>query len=179
MCGMYDYSGECAFKIGIPCKSGVAGAIMIVIPNVMGVVTWSPALDPIGNSYRGIQFCELFGKTFNFHIFDSLSDNTKINPQTDTYSSNKLNEFSELCLAAQQGDLDHLKKLFNLEIDMSQSDYDGRTALHLATCENHIEIVEFLINIGKVKKNPKDRWNNTPLDEAIKLNHTEIVHLLQ
>ena len=80
MCGMYDYSGECAFKIGIPCKSGVAGAIMIVIPNVMGIATWSPVLDPIGNSYRGIQFCELFGKTFNFHIFDNLSDKTKENP---------------------------------------------------------------------------------------------------
>mgnify|MGYP001165260880 CR=1 FL=1 len=179
MCGMYDYSGECAFKIGIPCKSGVAGAIMIVIPNVMGVVTWSPALDPIGNSYRGIQFCELFGKTFNFHIFDSLSDNTKINPLADTYSSNKLNEFSELCLASQQGDIEHLKKLFNLEIDMNQADYDGRTALHLATCENHIDIVKFLIQVAKVKKTPKDRWNNTPLDEAVKLNHNEIVHLLQ
>ena len=179
MCGMYDYSGECAFKIGIPSKSGVAGAIMIVIPNVMGIVTWSPALDPVGNSYRGIQFCELFGKTFNFHIFDSLSDNTKINPLTDKYSSNKINEFSELCLAAQQGDIEHLKKLFNLKIDMNQADYDGRTALHLAACENHIEIVKFLINIGKVKKNPKDRWNNTPLDEATKLTHNEIVELLQ
>ena len=62
---------------------------------------------------------------------------------------------------------------------MNQADYDGRTALHLAACENHIEIVEFLINIGKVKKNPKDRWNNTPLDEATKLNHNEIVKLLQ
>ena len=82
-------------------------------------------------------------------------------------------------MASQQGDIEHLKKLYNLEIDMNQADYDGRTALHLATCENHIEIVEFLINIGKVKKNPKDRWNNTPLDEAVKLNHTEIVHLLQ
>ena len=96
---------------------------MIVIPNVMGIVTWSPVLDPIGNSSRGIKFCELFGKTFNFHIFDNLSDNTKLNPLSDVYSSNQLNEFCELCLSAQKGDLDNLKKLFNLEIDMNQSDY--------------------------------------------------------
>ena len=178
-CGMYDYSGEYAFKIGIPSKSGVAGAIMIVIPNVMGIAILSPRLDSIGNSARGIEFCKEFGKVFNFHMFDNLSDDTKYNPTIDSYSSHQLNEFSELCLSAQKGDIDHLKKLFNLEIDMNQSDYDGRTALHLATCENHIEIVQFLLNIAKVNKNPKDRWNKTPLDEAIKLNHTEIIDLLQ
>ena len=179
MCGMYDYSGECAFKIGIPSKSGVAGAIMIVIPNVMGIVTWSPALDSIGNSYRGIKFCELFGKTFNFHIFDNLSDDTKYNPIIDLYSSKKQNEFSELCLSSQLGDLEHLRKLFNLGVDMGQPDYDGRTALHLAVCENHIEIVKFLLHVGKVKKDSKDRWDNTPYGEAVKLNHTEIIQLLE
>jgi len=175
MCGMYDYSGECAFKIGIPSKSGVAGAIMIVIPNVMGIVSWSPVLDPVGNSYRGIKFCELFGNTFNFHIFDNLSDNSKDNPLVDLYSSRSQNEFSELCLSAQQGDLDHLKKLFNLGVDMGQSDYDGRTALHLAANENHIDIVQFLLNIGKVKKSPLDRWNNTPYDCAVDSAHKEII----
>jgi glutaminase len=179
MCGMYDYSGECAFKIGIPSKSGVAGAVMIVIPNVMGIVTWSPNLDSIGNSYRGIQFSELFGKTFNFHIFDSISDTTKLNPTLNNYSSKKQNEFSELCLAAQKGDFNYLKKLYNSGVDMSQSDYDKRTALHLAVCENHIQIVKFLIIVAKVDINIRDRWNNTPYDEAVRLNHEGILSVFK
>ena len=177
MCGMYDYSGECAFKIGIPSKSGVAGAVMLVIPNVMGIVTWSPNLDEIGNSYKGIKFGELFGRTFNFHIFDSLSDNSKSNPVENPYSSNKVNEFTELCLAAQKGDLHHLKSLYNTGINMNQHDYDNRTALHLAVCENHYEIIKFLIHICKVDQFIKDRWNNSPFDEALKSNNNDIIQL--
>lgn len=177
MCGMYDYSGECAFKIGIPAKSGVAGAVMIVVPNVMGIVTWSPNLDDIGNSYRGIKFCELFGQTFNFHIFDNDQNNSKFNPIKGTYSSKKLNEFSELCLAAQKGDLNHLKTLFNRGVDMNQHDYDYRTALHLAVCENHRDTVDFLINVCKADINIKDRWGNSPYDEALNNENDELIEL--
>ena len=42
-------------------------------------------------------------------------------------------------------------------VDMSMGDYDGRTALHLSSAEGHIRCVRFLLDICKVKHNPKDR----------------------
>jgi len=84
--GMYDYSGEWAYKIGLPAKSGVSGAIMLVIPNVGGLALYSPRLDSVGNSVRGIDFCTRMSKRFNFHIYDSLngvvsSDSWKKDPR--------------------------------------------------------------------------------------------------
>lgn len=71
-CGMYDFSGEFAFSVGLPAKSGVAGALIVVIPNVMGICIWSPRLDSLGNSVRGIAFCNELIRRFNFHNYDSL-----------------------------------------------------------------------------------------------------------
>jgi len=52
-CGTYDAAGEFAFSVGLPCKSGVAGGIVGIVPRRMGVCVWSPPLDPSGNSLAG------------------------------------------------------------------------------------------------------------------------------
>ncbi|XP_072835826.2 glutaminase kidney isoform, mitochondrial isoform X3 [Pogona vitticeps] len=71
-CGMYDFSGQFAFHVGLPAKSGVAGGIILVVPNVMGMMCWSPPLDKMGNSVKGIHFCHDLVGLCNFHNYDNL-----------------------------------------------------------------------------------------------------------
>lgn len=63
--------------------------------------------------------------------------------------------------------------------DLDQADYDGRTPLHLAASEGRIDIVKYLISFGIKNMSPVDRWQNTPLDDAVRHNHVEIKQLLE
>ncbi|MCC5623092.1 glutaminase A [Nostoc sp. CHAB 5715] len=69
-CGMYDYSGEWVYRVGMPAKSGVGGGITAVAPGKLGIGTFSPPLDSKGNSVRGIKICEELAKDFGLHLFN-------------------------------------------------------------------------------------------------------------
>ncbi|MEO1712553.1 MAG: glutaminase A, partial [Bacteroidota bacterium] len=177
-CGMYDFSGEFAFRIGLPAKSGVSGALMVIVPNVMGISIWSPRLDKHGNSVRGVEFCERLLEKYAFHNYDSLTRQTsKLNPRKKE-SETKVNRLINLIYAASYGDLDEIRRLHAMGIDLGEADYDGRTALHLAAAENQINVVKYLIS-AKVDSAPVDRWGGTPLDDAKKSGNTELVTYLE
>ncbi len=59
-CGLYNSVGDFAYRVGLPAKSGVGGAIAAVLPNNMTIAVWSPCLDTNGNSLAGIKALELF-----------------------------------------------------------------------------------------------------------------------
>jgi len=68
-CGFYDESGEFAFKVGLPGKSGVGGGIIAIHPGKYTIAIWSPVLNEKGNSYRGMRFLEKFTTKTQSSIF--------------------------------------------------------------------------------------------------------------
>ncbi|KAJ1626859.1 ankyrin repeat-containing domain protein [Pavlovales sp. CCMP2436] len=83
-----------------------------------------------------------------------------------------------LCDAAAQGNAMAIRVLVAQGADVSQGDYDKRTALHLAASNGHLEMVRILIRESKADVNPVDRWGGTPADDAIRSKHQEVADYL-
>lgn len=176
-CGMYDWSGEFAFRIGLPAKSGVSGVVQLVIPNVMGIVIWSPRLDEIGNSARGVEFCERLVQKFNFHNYDSIARNKDKKDPRQHKNESEVQRLVAMIYSASGGDLAEIKRLEREGLDLNLADYDGRTAMHLAASEGHLDIVKYLYSRGAALE-PIDRWEGTPLDDAKRHKHKEVVEYI-
>jgi glutaminase len=179
-CGMYDFSGEFAFTIGLPAKSGVSGAVMLVVPGLMGICVWSPRLDEHGNSVRGIEFCRKLVAEYNVHVFDSLTGQGRTAKRDPRRKKNqtRIEGVVALTWAASQGDLNEVRALMASGVEPGTADYDGRTALHLAAAEGQLDVVRYLLAAG-TDPQPVDRWGGTPLTDAEGNGHLEVVELIR
>jgi glutaminase len=170
---MYDSAGKFGRLIGLPAKSGVGGGILVVIPGVMGICTYSPRLDRIGNSLRGLWFLEQLLDRYALHMLElpSMSGERKSDIKLSHLRS-RHQAGQEIIEAASLGDVDAIKRYEHssgshdayLQL-LQDADYDGRTPLHLASVEGCEAVVAYLLETG-VSRQPVDRWGQTPLADA-------------
>ena len=79
-CGMYDFAGEWAYRVGIPAKSGVSGGVLAVVPGKFGIGVFSPGLDAYGNSVRGTAVCEEISERLGLHVFADHREDALLGP---------------------------------------------------------------------------------------------------
>lgn len=105
-CGMYDYAGEWSFDVGLPAKSGVSGGVVAVLPGQLAIAIWSPKLDEIGNSVRGVAACSRISRDFGLRLFmnaATVEDVVRRQARADQQSSLRIRNPRERDILAAEG----------------------------------------------------------------------------
>jgi glutaminase len=68
-CGTYDYAGRVAIEIGVPCKSGVSGAMLAIVPGRFSIAAFSPRLAEHGNSVSGMRMLQILSESMELSLF--------------------------------------------------------------------------------------------------------------
>lgn len=68
-CGHYDGSGDYAYRVGLPGKSGVGGGILSIVPGIASVAVWAPGLNHYGNSKLGTEAMQRLTDLTGWSVF--------------------------------------------------------------------------------------------------------------
>ncbi|XP_071164690.1 serine/threonine-protein phosphatase 6 regulatory ankyrin repeat subunit B-like isoform X2 [Mytilus edulis] len=79
-----------------------------------------------------------------------------------------------------KGDLKTIRRYLKTDPTLcNKTDYDKRSALHMAVAEGHIHLLKFLLNQNILNKDVEDRWKCTPYDEAVNRKDSDMIELLR
>uniref|UniRef100_A0AAQ6ABW5 glutaminase n=1 Tax=Amphiprion ocellaris TaxID=80972 RepID=A0AAQ6ABW5_AMPOC len=184
-------SGDRNFAIGYYLKEKKCfpeGTDMTSILDFYFQVSWSVDGESMFKASVWCENTQLFPNVFslqdlvslcNFHNYDNLRHFAKkLDPRREG-GDQRVKSVINLLFAAYTGDVSALRRFALSSMDMEQRDYDSRTALHVAAAEGHGEVVRFLLEACKVNPVPRDRWGNTPMDEAVHFGHHDVVTILR
>ncbi|XP_041693969.1 glutaminase liver isoform, mitochondrial isoform X1 [Coregonus clupeaformis] len=177
--GMNEYSRIFNFKTSAPAKSSKSGVMLAVVPGVLGLLCWSPDLDSFGNCWKAVHFCEELISTFQLHSFDIRTPFRQVLTYRQWKAESEGYQIMNILLAAFKGDIQSLRRYFLSGADVNAVDYDGRSALHVAASEGHCEVIRFLVENTGTNYSLKDRWGNTPMQEAMRHSHGPAAQLLR
>ncbi|MGH0166164.1 UNVERIFIED_CONTAM: hypothetical protein FKN15_050459 [Acipenser sinensis] len=166
-------------KTSIPAKSSKNGLVLAVVPGIMGIACWSPELDAFGNSWKGVHFCQELVSAFQLHSFDIRTPFRQVVTYRQWKAESEGYQIMNVLLAAYRGDVRSLRRYLLSGADVNSVDYDGRSALHVAASEGHLEVIKFLIENAGADHMATDRWGNTPLQESLRYKHIHAVQLLR
>jgi glutaminase len=134
-CGMYNYAGQWSFEVGLPAKSGVGGGIIAIAPGQLGIAVYSPPLDRLGNSVRGIAAFKAISRDFSLHVFGAHAHGSAIVRREiggDVVRSKRLRSASERRILDAEGSRIRLIEL--------------QGALYFGTAERLIRRLETLVD---------------------------------
>jgi len=171
-CGMYDYSGNWVYTVGMPAKSGVGGGIVAVLPGQLGLAVFSPRLDERGNSARGIKVCEQISADFGLHLYHSVRATTatviRVIYDGSQVHSKKLRRNNEMQLLESEGQVIRVYQLQgdlmfgstesvvkNVIDDLPAGDYFILDLKHVfeidrSACQLLQKLKELIYNQGKI-----------------------------
>lgn len=117
-------------------------------------------------------------------VNESASTDHPLSPRSmrralSSHVSSRQLAIGSLLYAASTGEQVPIMNMLNHgEININDSDYDHRTALHVAAAEGHIDLVKSLLKQG-ASVNAKDRWGGTALDDATRHGHDQVAAYLR